>query len=202
MRWCLEVLCIVCDFVSGLLCEIVIWSSGDRNADWTNWWSGELVLKYMVDFRLELFIDSVTERLVQGVILLLDDWATEWLVDWVLGRSADLSICRRRQNFFPPLLVPFVSFSSNFQAWFTVLELVCLVEPIKGLKKRLFVFKRLLLWNYTIYWRTVKNISSFIILVLVLKSVNAQPAHQSLNLLVTIAAMSNSMPPATRPSRN
>ena len=50
--------------MNGSLGEMVIWYLGDsvivRNADWTKSLSGELVFRYMGDFRLRLDTDYVT----------------------------------------------------------------------------------------------------------------------------------------------
>ena len=119
VRFGVEEICKVCDFVNGILCEMVIWYLGDQvialNADCTNWWSSEIVFKYVDYFKLGLFTDSVTERIVLWVTLLLHYWATEWFIDWVAGWLADRSVYRRKQNVLLLLLLTFLSFSFNFQ---------------------------------------------------------------------------------------
>ena len=89
-----EEICKICDLSKGLLCGIVIWYLGDQmivpNEDWTSWWWGVLLIKYMDDFRLRLFTDSVTRRLVLWVTLLLEDWATEWLIGLLRSRHLGL----------------------------------------------------------------------------------------------------------------
>ena len=90
-----EWICKGCEFVNGLLCEMVIWYLSDqtivRNSVCTNWWWGEQVVKCVDDSRLGLFTDCVTGRLVLWVNVLLEVWATEWSNFWVGWWLADRS---------------------------------------------------------------------------------------------------------------